>query len=122
MVHGVVGHDVSFLSHPPDQVRVLLYIVAHQEKGGPDVMGLQCVQDPGGAAVFVARVKGQVQYLFRGIADVSGIVLPQLVRPGIADGGGPLLPEAQAPGAGGNGAAAEDPHRRPHRRQNRQQQ
>ena len=116
MVHGVVAHNVTLLHHPPDQVRVALYVVANQEKGGAHLMLFQGVQHLFRAAVFVARVKGQIQHLFPGIPQVGGVVLPQLLHPRGSHRRAALLPEAQAP--------AGRRHRRlikyPHHSQNRQ--
>ena len=75
VVHGVVGDDVAFLHHPPHQVRVLLDVVAHQEKCGVYFLLFQDVQNFLRTAVFVACVKGQVQHLLGGVANVGGIKL-----------------------------------------------
>ena len=108
MVHGVIAHSVAFLHHPLYQIGVFLNVVAHQKEGSGHIVGLQHIQNLSGAAVFVARVEGQVQHLFLRVSDVGRIVPGQLVPPGVADGRHPLLPEAQAPGAGFQRAASEN--------------
>ena len=60
-----------------------------------------------------AGVKGQVEHLFLGIADVHGVVAFQLIHPRIANGGLSLLPKTQSPGTGGQGAPGK--HRQCHR-------
>ena len=112
MVHGVVSHGVSFLDHPADQVPVPLYIVAHQKERGFCIVLLQGVQNSPGAAVFVPRVKGQVQYFLRGVSQIGGVVPPQLILPRVSHRRRTLLPEAQAPGAGFQAAAQKDPQGR----------
>ena len=113
VVHGVVAHGVPLGDHPPHQIRALPDVISHQEEGGGNLLLLQGVQNFGGAAVFVSGVKGQIQHLFVGVADIRRLILAQLILPGVADGRRALLTEAQSPGAGAQGAGSKhaDAHR-----------
>ena len=92
---------MSIFDHALDQLRILFNIIAHQEESRRGVVGFQCVQNLLRAAVFVSCVEGQIDDLFRCVAQIGGIVFQQPVIAGVADGRLALRGEAQAPGAGG---------------------
>ena len=97
MVQGVVAHGVPLLHHAPHQIRVLIQVVAHQEERGRHLVFFQNIQDFGGAAVFVARVKGQIDDLFFGVSQVDRVVFRQLLGACRTDGRLPFFPEGQSP-------------------------
>ena len=100
MVHGVISHNMPLCYHTAHQIGILLNVVAHQEKGGWDLVLFQYIQDLPGTAVFIACVKGQINDLFLGVSQIGGMKPGQLLAAGRADGRGIFLPEAKAPGAG----------------------
>ena len=59
--------------------------------------GLQRVQNGGRVAVFVARVKGQVDRLLGGVAHIVGVPLAERIRGYVTDGRLPLGLERQTP-------------------------
>ena len=71
--------------HPPDKVRVLLDVIADDEKRRLHVVLCQRVQDRLRAAVFIARVKGQVDGVFLGLDDLRLFRLDHFHRSGLRD-------------------------------------
>lgn len=89
MVVGMIPHRVAFLHHPLDKIRAGFDIIAHHKKGGLGVVLFQRVENRRRIAVFIPRIKGEVDGFFRGIPEIVGIVLPEILRRGVADGGSP---------------------------------
>ena len=54
---------MSFAQHPAHEVRVLLDVVADDEKRRLDVVLRQRLQNRLRAAVFIARIKGKINFL-----------------------------------------------------------
>ena len=104
----MVADGVPLLGHPFDQLRIPLQVAAHQEKGGRDLVGLEHVENLGGAAVFVAGVEGQADLGLRRVAEVLGVIGVQGRLADVAGGGAAFLLKAQAPGAGFDGLLTGD--------------
>ena len=101
----MVAHKMPLAQHPPDKVRVLLDVIADDEKRRLHVVLCQRVQDRLRAAVFIARVKGQVDLLFCLVPQIDRVVPPQRLGRGVADRRLALRAEAQPPGTRFYGAA-----------------
>ena len=126
MVVGMVADGMTLRDHALDQLRILLDIVADEEKRGRNVVLLQGIEDLLRAAVFIARIKGQVDDLFRRIAQKRRVILLQLFASRVAGGRLTLLPEAQSPRAGRDRrpipCARHDRQRRQHRQHQQKRQ
>ena len=103
VVIGVVAHHVPLRHHAADQVRGGLDHVARHKEGRRGVVLFQRVQNGGGIAVFIAAVKGEVDHLLTGIAQVIGVVLGQFLHSGISHGRLALGGEGESPVVGGDG-------------------
>ena len=97
MMVGMVAYDVTLLDHAADDVWSRFHHVAYHEEGGGGVVFLQCVQNLFRVAVFVAAVKGQIDDLLRGVSQVTGVVLSQILGCGVADGSLSLCLKRQSP-------------------------
>ena len=107
MVQRVVAHDVPLVHHALHECGRGVDVIAHHEEAGGRVVFFERVQNGGRAAVFIARVKGQVDGLFARVAQIIGVPLAQFVcghvargrlavrlegQPPVADRGGGLRP------------------------------
>ncbi len=63
MGDAVGAHSVPLVDHALDQIRILLDIGGGHKKYGLDIFFLQDIQNIGGSAVFIALVKGQVDFI-----------------------------------------------------------
>ena len=97
MVEGVVAHDMALGGHAPDNIRGVLYHVAHHEEGGGGVVLLQRVQNLLRVSVLISAVKGQIDYFFGRIPQIIRVVLAELLPAGVAHRGLALVLEAEAP-------------------------
>lgn len=97
MVQRVVAHDMPLVHHALYQIGRGVDKIAHHEKARRRVVLLQRVQNGGRVAVFVARVKGQVDRLLGGVAHIVGVPLAERIRGYVADGRLPLGLERQTP-------------------------
>ena len=100
-MEGVVAHDVALLRHAADDVRGGLHHVPHHKEGGGGMVLFQSIQDFFRIAVFITTVKGQVDDLLPGVAQVIGVVFRQVLRCGVAHGGLPFIWKGEAPVVGG---------------------
>ena len=71
---GVIAHDMPFFDHPLHQLRSGLQVIAYHKESGFGIVLFQRIQDGGGAAVFKATVKSEVNGLLLGISQVTGVV------------------------------------------------
>ena len=62
---GVVSNDVALFYHAGGNLRAVLQIRHCNKKGGGHLLFLQHIEDFCCIAVFIATVKGQIQYLLR---------------------------------------------------------
>ena len=116
MMIGVVADQMPLLRHAAQKLRRRLDIMPHHKKCRWGVMLFQRVQNLRRIAVFVSRVKGQIQHLLRCVADIKRIICRQRLRADVAYRRLPLLLKAQPPIAGGR-RRSDRLKRQDHRRQ-----
>ena len=100
---GVVAHHVPLLHHAAHQLRRRFHIMPHDKEAGADLMLAEGIENGGGMAVFIPRVKGQVQNLLLGIGQIPGVILCQIRAGRVADRRLAVFPKTQAPVADGIG-------------------
>ena len=91
---------MPFLRHALYQLWSGIQIIAHHKKAGFYIVFFQRVQDRGGAAVFIAAVKGQINCLFPILLfrrHKIGVKIRQIFRRGVACRRFARLLKAQAP-------------------------
>ena len=71
----MISHGVSLGHHPFHQLRAGFQVIPHQEKRGGGAVFFQRVQDGRGIAVFIPRVKSQINNLFVCVLGVVGVKL-----------------------------------------------
>ena len=99
MGDAVGAHSVPLVDHALDQIRILLDIGGGHKKYGLDIFFLQDIQNIGGSAVFIALVKGQVDFIAVRDNEI-GIVFAVFFLVG-QGGAGPVLLVAVCAGPSG---------------------
>ena len=97
---GMIPHDMPLRNHSLDKLRVLFDIVSHQKERRVYAVLFQRVEDRSRAAVFIAGIKGQIDFFLRRIAKIDRAVFPEPVVGSIADRRLSLRLKAQSPRAG----------------------
>ena len=100
VVHGMVADGVPLPCHAAHQIRVLANVGAYQEKSGRGIVLFQRIQNRLRAAVFIPGIKGEINHLLLGVAQIGCIKPLQLIHAGVAHRRHSRLPEAESPGAG----------------------
>ena len=93
----MVGHEMSFLHHAFDQLRIIFNIIGDYKKSGRDAVFFQGIKDGGHLPVFISCVEGEVDDFFICFPHIIGIAVRKLLR---GDGSGGLfarLCEAEPP-------------------------
>ncbi len=74
MTVSVVADGMAFFDHLADQFRIVPDKIADNEKSGGSVVVFQRFQDRRGVSIFIAAVKGQIQFFFFSILGEPGVI------------------------------------------------
>ena len=97
MTVSVVADGMAFFDHLADQFRIVPDKIADNEKSGGSVVVFQRFQDRRGVSIFIAAVKGQIQFFFFSILGEPGVIFLQFLYGGVSSGTFSLFRETKAP-------------------------